>query len=293
MSRKVAGKIRINAFSDLVGVTNVGGEITEVPLADLHEFKGHPFRVMDDERMQETVQSVMERGVLTPGIVRPRLEGGYEIISGHRRKRACELVGKETMPVIIKNYSDAEATAIMVDTNIQREDILPSEKARAYRMKFEALKHPGTKAGGSTAENLGETAGETGKTVKRYIRLSYLTEELLDLVDKRRMTIMSGVHLSYLTDREQGWVADILRKDEKITAGPRQASLMKTCSRNKELTRARVEEILMVRKLKPRRIIIDELRILDYFPENVPEETIETVIFRLLDEWKACCDKGT
>ena len=293
MSRKVTGKIRINAFSDLVGATNVSEEITEVPLTDLHEFKGHPFRVMDDDRMRETVQSVMERGVLTPGIVRPRLEGGYEIISGPRRKRACELAGMESMPVIIKNYSDAEATAIMVDSNIQREDILPSEKARAYRMKFEALKHPGTKAGGSTMENLGETAGETGKTVQRYIRLSYLTEELLDLVDKRCMTIMSGVHLSYLTDKEQNWVADLLRKDEKIAVGPRQASLMKTCSRNGELTKARIEEILMIRKPKPRRIIIDESRIRDYFPENVSQESIEAVIFRLLDVWKESCDKGT
>ena len=156
MSRSIKGKIRINSFADLVGGDDAA--VTEVPLTDLHEFKDHPFRVLDDAKMDETVESIKKYGVLMPGIVRPRAEGGYEIIAGHRRKRACEIAGLETMPVLIKNYTDDEATVTMVDTNIQREDILPSEKARAYRMKFEAMKHQGS-GGGSTLESIGEAAG--------------------------------------------------------------------------------------------------------------------------------------
>ena len=142
MSRSISGKIKINSFADIVGGDDTA--VTEVPIADLHEFKDHPFRVLDDEKMEETVESIKKYGVLMPGIVRPRAEGGYEIIAGHRRRRACEIAGLETMPVLIKNYTDDEATVTMVDTNIQREDILPSEKAHAYRMKFEAMKHQGS-----------------------------------------------------------------------------------------------------------------------------------------------------
>ena len=173
MSRSIAGKIKINSFADIIGGDD--SAVTEVPLSDLHEFKGHPFRVLDDEKMEETVESVRQYGVLMPGIVRPRPEGGYEIIAGHRRKRACELVGLSTMPVLIKKYTDDEAVVAMVDTNIQREDILPSEKAHAYRMKYDAMKHQGS-AGGNTFEEIGEAAGESARTVQRYICLSRLSE---------------------------------------------------------------------------------------------------------------------
>lgn len=141
MSKSIAGKIKINSFADIVGGDDT--VITEVPVKDLHTFYDHPFRVLDDEKMEETVESIREYGVLMPGIARPRQGGGYEIIAGHRRKRACEIIGLETMPVVIRNYTDDEAVVAMVDSNIQREDILPSEKARAYRLKFEAVKHQG------------------------------------------------------------------------------------------------------------------------------------------------------
>ena len=143
MSRSIAGKIKINSFADLVGGEQDGA--IEVPLTDLHDFHDHPFRVIDDEKMDETVQSIKEYGVLVPGMVRPIPDGGYELISGHRRKHACELAGLKTMPVLIRNYSDDESVCIMVDSNIQREDILPSEKAKAYRMKYEAFKQQGSK----------------------------------------------------------------------------------------------------------------------------------------------------
>ena len=141
-----AAKVKLNSFDDLFGdgQPQAGIEqVQEIALSELHEFKGHPFKVLDDEKMQETVESVREHGVLMPGIARPRAEGGYEIIAGHRRRHACELVGLDTMPMFIRNYTDDEATIIMVDSNIQREDILPSEKAKAYRMKYEAMKHQG------------------------------------------------------------------------------------------------------------------------------------------------------
>ena len=147
-----AAKVKLNSFDDLFGASDMTAgtdQVQEIPLSDLYEFKGHPFKVLDDEKMQETVESIRNYGVLMPGIARPRAEGGYEIIAGHRRKHGCELAGLSTMPMFIRDYNDDEATVIMVDTNIQREDILPSEKARAYSMKYEAMKHQGKKGNGS------------------------------------------------------------------------------------------------------------------------------------------------
>ena len=175
-----ASKVKLNTFDDLFGgAENTAGEqIIHAKLADLHTFKGHPFRVLDDEKMEETTESIGKYGVLVPGIVRPRAGGGYEMIAGHRRKRGSERAGLDTMPVIVRDYTDDEATIIMVDSNIQREDILPSEKARAYAMKYEAMKHQGSR-GGSTLDEVGEAAGESGKTVQRYVWLARLSDELL------------------------------------------------------------------------------------------------------------------
>ena len=163
-----AAKVKLNSFDDLFGTEKLqtGTEqVQEILLSELHEFKGHPFKVLDDEKMQETVESIRKHGVLMPGIARPMKDGGYEIIAGHRRRHACELVGLTTMPMFIRDYTDDEATIIMVDSNIQREDILPSEKAKAYRMKYDAMKHQGSKEGGLTLGELGEAAGESAKTV--------------------------------------------------------------------------------------------------------------------------------
>lgn len=174
---KSAEKVKLTSFDDLFGTASLdsGERVTTVPLSQLHTFKEHPFRVADDEKMQETVESIKQYGVLMPGIVRPYPAGGYEVIAGHRRWRACELAGLSEMPVIIREMDDDTATVIMVDTNIQREDILPSEKAYAYKMKYEALKHQGSK-GKNTAVLVGETAGDSGRTVQRYIRLAELEQ---------------------------------------------------------------------------------------------------------------------
>ena len=199
--------------------------INEIPLEDLYEFKNHPFRVLDDEKMAETVESIKAYGVLMPGIVRTRAEGGYEIISGHRRKHACELAGLKTMPVIIREYTDDEAVVAMVDSNIQREEILPSEKAHAYSMKYEAWKHQG-REGGHTLDEIGEAAGESGKTVQRYIWLSNLSENLLELVDDKTITIRVGIEISFLTQKEQGWVEELI-EEENVRISDEQAKKIK------------------------------------------------------------------
>ena len=282
MSRSIAGKIKINSFADIVGGDDTA--VTEVPIADLHEFKNHPFRVLDDEKMDETVESIKKYGVLMPGIVRPRTEGGYEIIAGHRRRRACELAGLETMPVLIKNYTDDEATVTMVDTNIQREDILPSEKAHAYRRKFDAMKHQGSE-GGSTFDSIGEAAGESGKTVQRYIWLSRLSEPLLGFVDEKKLPIRSGVEISYLNEKEQRWVEEIISGSGVVIA-PAQAEKIKVYSQSKELTKALLLEILTDDKPKPRKITFKDEKLSKYFPDDMSPEEIEEKIISILDEWK-------
>jgi ParB family chromosome partitioning protein len=282
MSRGISGRIKINSFADLVGGDDT--VVTEIPLSDLYEFKGHPFRVIDDEKMEETVESVKKNGILMPGIVRPRIEGGYEIIAGHRRKRACELAGLETMPVIIKNYTDDEATVTMVDTNIQREDIRPSEKAHAYRMKYDAMKHQGCN-GGSTFDSIGGAAGESGKTVQRYICLSRLSDALLGYVDEKKLPIRSGVEISYLNEREQGWIEAEISQSGTIVS-PAQALKIKSYSAGGELTRAMVKLILTDEKPKPRRLVIKADRLSKYFSDDVTDDEIEQTVIRLLEDWK-------
>ena len=282
MNKSVVGKIQLNTFDDLVG--GEGTAITEVPLSELHTFRDHPFQVLDDEKMDETVESIKQYGVLMPGIVRPRDDGGYEIIAGHRRKRACELAGLETMPVVIKDMTDDEAVVAMVDSNIQREDILPSEKAHAYRMKFDVMKHQGS-AGGNTLEEIGEAAGECGRTVQRYIALSYLSDTLLRYVDTKKLPIRSGVELSYLTDSEQKWI-EIFISEFKVVISPGKAAKIKMYSVNKELTEALLREILISDDPKPVKVVLKADILSEYFPDEMPAETIEELIIRLLDEWK-------
>ena len=212
-----AAKIQMTSLDALFGgavAQAAGGQIQEIPLTELHPFKDHPFHVMDDEKMQEMSESVALYGVLVPGIVRPRPEGGYEIVAGHRRKRASELAGKETMPVIVREMDNDEAIIIMVDSNLQREKILPSEKAFAYRMKLEAMKHQGQrpvatsvpvaqKSDGKTSRQLlAEQAGESQDQIRRYIRLTYLIPSLLQRVDENKLALRPAVELSYLPDHK-------------------------------------------------------------------------------------------
>ena len=282
MGRSIAGKIKINSYADLVGGVQDGA--VEVPLTELHNFRQHPFRVEDDEKMEELVQSIKERGVLVPGIVRPSPEGGYEIIAGHRRRHACGKAGLETMPVLIKKLTDDESILMMVDTNIQREDILPSEKARAYRMKFEAMKHQGSKEGGSSLEILGKAAGESGKTVQRYISLSDLTDELLELVDIKKIPVRAGVSVSRLLPKEQEMLEAIL-KETNASIVMTQAEKLKELSEKKELTKTKIRELLSAQKPAPRKVTLKADSLSRYFSENTSEKEMEETIIRLLDNW--------
>lgn len=287
MKSKSADKVKLKSFDDLFGTSEIltGVTVTSVPLKQLHTFKEHPFQVLDDEKMQETVESVKQYGVLVPGIVRPHPESGYEVIAGHRRWRACELAGLEEMPVIVRDMDDDTAVVIMVDSNIQREDILPSEKAKAYRMKYEAMRHQGKKSGKNTLDEIGGIVGENAKKVQRYIWLSRLSKELLDMVDHKKLGFSQGVDISFLTEEAQWWVYTFV-KEQGCTVSTVQSAKIKEYGKSGELTSAMVELILTEKKPKERKILLKVDKISRYFTEDCSSEEIENVILRLLDEWK-------
>lgn len=287
MRNKSAEKVKLSSFDDLFGREEpVSGEVvTSVPIDLLHPFKNHPFHVLDDEKMEETVESVKQYGILMPGIVRPYPDGGYEVVAGHRRWRACELAGLEEMPVIIRDIDDDTATVIMVDTNIQREDILPSEKAFAYKMKYEALKHQGSKGEKYTAEMVGETAGDSGRTVQRYIRLANLISGLLDLVDVKKVPMIVGEKLSYLTREEQELVLEAVRNCEIIPKAA-QAEAIKMFSEEKKLDGNAIYGLLLKKKNSGNGVTISAKKISSYFPPAYTKQEIENVIYTLLEQWK-------
>ena len=284
-----AAKIKMESFDDLFGGNaaqeNGTEQIINAPLSELHTFKDHPFRVEDDEKMEETTESIRQYGVLVPGIARPRAGGGYEIIAGHRRKRGSELAGKTEMPVIVRNYTDDEATIIMVDSNIQREDILPSEKARAYKMKYEAMKHQGKKSGRNTLDEVGEAAGENAKKVQRYIWLSRLLDGLLAMVDNKKLGFSQGVDISFLTGEAQQWVQAVI-EERGCNVSMAQSAQLKEYGKTGELTFAMVRLVLSEEKPKERRITIKSDRIGRYFSDSYSNEEIEDIIISLLDKWK-------
>ncbi len=283
-----AEKIKLGSFDDLFGGTSVEEpteKIIYVPLTELHTFHDHPFRVLDDEKMEETVESIKQYGVLMPGIARLRKNGGYELIAGHRRKRGSELAGLHEMPIMVRNYTDDEATIIMVDSNIQREDILPSEKAKAYKMKFEALKHQGSKGGKHTYDEVGEAAGDNGKMVQRYIRLAELIPDLLDMVDEKKLGFISGVDISFLSEAEQSMVYQKIQELRKVPNGT-QSALLKKYSLAGELNIGMIDLILTEEKEKEKKIVLKADRMNDYFGSEYTNEEIEEVIYKLLDRWK-------
>ena len=284
-----AAKVKLNSFDDLFGTEQpqTGTEqVQEIALSELHEFKGHPFKVLDDEKMQETMESIREHGVLMPGIARPMKDGGYEIIDGHRRRHACELVGLTTMSMFIRDYTDDEATIIMVDSNIQREDILPSEKAKAYRMKYDAIKHQGSKEGGLTLGELGEAAGESAKTVQRYIWISRLSDSLLDMVDAKKIGIMQAVDLSFLSEDAQQWVL-VAIQETNVVITTQQSAMLKESDKKGELTFPMVRMMLEKEKTVERKVVIKTEHINNYFPATYSREQIENIIYQLLENWKS------
>lgn len=300
-----ASKIQITGFEDLFqagGETEASGErVQEVSLAELFPFKDHPFQVRDDEAMKETAESIAKYGVLVPGIVRPRQEGGYEIVAGHRRKRGSELAGKATMPVIVRELDDDEATIIMVDSNLQREKILPSEKAFAYRMKLEAMKHQGKRTdltsdrGGqklTARERVAQDAGETsGTAVARYISLTKLIPSLLALVDEEKLAVSAAAdYLSSLPENEQ---SDLVTAMNKLDVIPAKGQLAKIKQYSKEgtLTATVIDAILSETRPAPMQVTLKKDRLRHYFPANYSSQQIEEVIFSLLETWKNKCEE--
>ena len=294
-----ASKIQLAGFDDLFqtgGKAGANGEqVQEVPLAELFPFKDHPFQVRDDEAMQKTMESIARSGVLSPGIVRPRKEGGYEIIAGHRRKRGSELAGKTTMPVLIRTLDDDEATIIMVDSNLQREKILPSEKAFAYKMKLEALKHQGKRRDLTSEpavpkltarEKIAQDAGENcGLTVTRYIALTRLIPPLLALVDEDKLAVSTAAdYISDLAKQEQTDLVSVMDK-LNVIPGRGQLAKIKQHSKDDTLTATVIEGLLSAEHPTAVQVVLKQARLHQYFPPSYTSQQMEEVIVSLLEAW--------
>lgn len=269
--------------------------VQEIPLDQLKPFKNHPFKVRDDQRMLDTVDSIREYGVLVPAIARPDPEGGYELISGHRRKRGCEMAGLQTMPVIIRNLDDDAAVLVMVDSNIQREELLPSERAFAYKMKLEALKHQGARSDLTSrqvvgklemADVVGQNAGESGRQVQRYIRLTELISELLDMVDERKLAFNPAVEVSYLKQDEQRMLLEAMDA-EQTTPSLSQAQRLKKFSQEGRLTEEAMSAIMSEEKKSDMdKVTLRSDTLRRYFPKSYTPKQMEQTIIRLLDVWQ-------
>lgn len=271
-------------------------QIQRLAISELHPFKDHPFRVLDDDRMMETVESVKEYGVLVPIIARPMADGGYEIVSGHRRKRACELAGMNEIPAIVRDLDDDEAVIIMVDSNLQRENILPSERAKAYQMKMEAIKRQGERRDLTSrqlvgkleaADLIGQDTGESGRQIQRILRLNNLEPPLIDKVDAGKLAFTPAVELSYLKPEEQQWLDTALENTQQ-TPSLSQAQRMKRESKQGTLSEQGIMEIMTENKQTiPAKgsVVLPQEKLTKYFPRSYTTEQMEKVIFKLLDYW--------
>ena len=269
--------------------------VQEIPLDQLKPFKNHPFKVRDDQRMLDTVDSIREYGVLVPAIARPDPEGGYELISGHGRKRGCEMAGLQTMPVIIRNLDDDAAVLVMVDSNIQREELLPSERAFAYKMKLEALKHQGARMDLTSCqvgtklradEKLAESVNESARTVQRFIRLTELISELLDMVDERKLAFNPAVEVSYLKRDEQRMLLEAMDA-EQTTLSLSQAQRLKKFSQEGRLTEEAMSAIMSEEKKSDMdKVTLRSDTLRRYFPKSYTPKQMEQTIIKLLDVWQ-------
>lgn len=268
--------------------------VQEIPLDQLKPFKNHPFKVRDDQRMLDTVDSIREYGVLVPAIARPDPEGGYELISGHRRKRGCEMAGLQTMPVIIRDLDDDAAVLVMVDSNIQREELLPSERAFAYKMKLEALKHQGARsdltsmqvAQKLSVQKVGEDAGVSKDQVRRFIRLTELISELLDMVDERKLAFNPAVEVSYLKRDEQRMLLEAMDA-EQTTPSLSQAQRLKKFSQEGRLTEEAMSAIMSEeKKSEMDKVTLRSDTLRRYFPKSYTPKQMEQTIIKLLDVWQ-------
>ena len=291
--------ISLSSYDDIFTTEETRGDeerekVQMIDLSTLHPFRNHPFKVKDDEAMANTVESVKQYGVLGPAIARPLEEGGYELVAGHRRHHACELAGLTEMPVIVRDLDDDEATIIMVDSNLQRESLLPSERAFAYKMKLDAIKHQGSRsdltsmqvAQKLSVEKVGGDAGLSKDQVRRFIRLTALIPDLLNLVDDKKIAFNPAVELSYLKIEEQVLLLDVM-ESEQATPSLSQAQRLKKFNQEGSLS-VDVMRAIMSEEKKPEQDKLtftgDKLR--KYFPKSYTPEQMETTIIRLLEQWQ-------
>ena len=269
-------------------------KVQNIPLRELHPFRNHPFKVKDDAAMQDTVDSVREHGVLVPAIARPDPDGGYELIAGHRRHHASELAGKETMPVIVRDLDDDAATIIMVDSNLQREELLPSERAFAYKMKLQAIRHQGKRQELTSSQVgmklqaldiVGQQAGDSRNQVHRFIRLTELIPELLDMVDERKIAFNPTVELSYLKKEEQTLLLEAM-DSEQATPSLSQAQRLKKFSQQKMLSLDVMRAIMSEeKKTDLDRVTLKNETLRRYFPKSYTPKQMEDTIIKLLEGW--------
>ena len=296
MASRVAGKIKLQSVDELLGVPKIAGT-QEIEIGRIHAFPHHPFKVLDDEKMATLIDSIRENGILNPVIVRPDQNGDYEMISGHRRLHAAGIIGLEKIPAIVKEMSDDEAIIQMVDANIQREEILPSERAFSFKMKMEAMKRQGKKGTLTSGtefqksemwsrELIGDEAGMTGRQVTKYIRLTQLIPELLECVDLKKMTLAMGVDLSYLDEQVQKWVYEYYHDNGFLK--PIQVEALKNGSDLSNATQFQIITILneaLPKKNTAAKVSFSEKKLDKYFPPHYSAKEREEVIIQLLEHW--------
>ena len=294
-----AKKVELASVDDLFSTEESRADaqrekVMEIPLSELHPFKDHPFKVKDDDAMMETADSIRQYGVLVPAIARPDPNGGYELVAGHRRHRASELAGKETMPVIVRDLDDDQATIIMVDSNLQRESLLPSERAFAYKMKLEAIKHQGARTDLTSAqvgpkltaaEKIAENSPDSKSQIKRFIRLTELIPELLDMVDEKKIAFNPAYELSFLKPEEQQMLLDTMDY-EQATPSLSQAQRMKKFSQEGKLS----EDVMLAIMSEEKKGDLDKVTLTGdtlrkYFPKSYTPQRMQEKILQLLEQW--------
>ena len=296
MKNRSGEKIKLTSIDELLGVVNEESAM-EIEIDKIKSFSGHPFKVIDDEKMQDLIESISESGVLTPVLIRPDRNDGYEMISGHRRMHAAQKAGLITIPAIVREMTDDEAVIAMVDANIQREELLPSEKAFAYKMKMEAMRHQGERTDLTlgqnvpkfkrTTEAIAQGTGESYKQVQRYIRLTELIPDLLELVDKKRLNFTIAVDISYIPPDVQKWIYEYICDNGFIK--PNQIAALRNYLGQGPVTQSLMISILNSHipvKAPARKVTLNEKKLTKYFPKNYTSEDVEKVIESLLEKWK-------
>ena len=296
---KKGANISLSSYDDIFSTQEsrqeTGEHVIMLPLDAIHPFKNHPFRIVDDEEMQKTAESIREYGVLVPAIVRPLENGEYEMISGHRRRYASMLAGKETMPVIVREMDDDTATILMVDSNLQREHILPSERAKAYQMKMEALRHQGQRTDLTlgqnvpkfkrTTEEIADGTGQSYKQIQRFIRLNNLIPEIMDMVDEKKIAFNPAVELSYLKPEEQREFLEAMDYAQTTPSVSQAQRIKKLSQQGQSSLEAMCEVMDEVKKPPDDKLVIKSDVLRKYFPKSYTPQQMEAVIMKLLEQW--------